>query len=286
MAYGYTGLYIDFYQSIKDKPAEETVEVKYSKKGLYLYPRFEIHVTDSDRPNAVSRERFESIQPGDTINGYMKDGDTFVTEKDIQFDKLLGTPILIILYLALLAYGGSLFKNTAFFKKYNLDKGFMKKVFKTSAYAITILYILIGFIFITLTATNIIHKLNKSNQTEVTATVIGNDYEKTDSFRGGTYTIYELLLQYQDINGDNHTTKKAVTKTTYEKYDIKETVPLLYRNNDVYDTFIVTKGSDEIWGVFFNLYTFFLGFYVISVCVIIRVWRKKKRKQQETWSTA
>src|SRR5699024_4699645 len=107
MAYGYTGLYIDFYQSIKDKPAEETVEVKYSKKGLYLYPRFEIYVTDSDRPNAVSRERFESIQPGDTINGYMKDGDTFVTEKDIQFDKLLGTPILIILYLALLAYGGS-----------------------------------------------------------------------------------------------------------------------------------------------------------------------------------
>ncbi|MBO0996005.1 hypothetical protein [Bacillus sp. SD088] len=56
MTYGFTWLYINFNETIKDKPAEETVELKYSKKGLYLYPRFEILVPNSERPSSVTKE--------------------------------------------------------------------------------------------------------------------------------------------------------------------------------------------------------------------------------------
>src|SRR5690625_7751388 len=78
MTYGFTWLYTNFSKTIKDEPAEETIEFKYSKKGLYLYPRFEVLVSNSERPSTVSKEQFESIHVGDKISGYMKNADTFV----------------------------------------------------------------------------------------------------------------------------------------------------------------------------------------------------------------
>src|SRR5699024_6293743 len=57
MTFGLTSLFYDFSSTIKDKPAEEKVEVKYSKKGLYSYPRYKIHVTNSEQPSTVTREQ-------------------------------------------------------------------------------------------------------------------------------------------------------------------------------------------------------------------------------------
>src|SRR5699024_8775507 len=89
MTYGFTWLYTNFSKTIKDEPAEETIEFKYSKKRLYLYPRFDILVSNSERPSTVSKEQFESIHVRDNITGYMKITDTFIMEKDIQFEKAL-----------------------------------------------------------------------------------------------------------------------------------------------------------------------------------------------------
>ncbi|WP_339233713.1 DUF3592 domain-containing protein [Oceanobacillus sp. FSL W7-1281] len=278
---GFTWLYIDFSSTIKDEPVEETIELKYSKKGLYLYPRYEILVSNSDRPSTVSKEQFESIEAGDTISGYMKTEDTFVTEKDIQFEKLLGIPILIALYLVVFIFGAGLLKNTTFIKNKLSYKNIVQKIFMTSLLTLLGLYLLTGLILIALITTNIFHKINPWNQTEVTATVLGGDYNETRSQRGASYTTYELFLHFQDQEGNDYITKKAVTSTTYNKYDLGESIPLIYRNNNADDTFIATKSANEIWPAFLNLYTFFIGFYLVSVFAMIRGWRKKKKRQQE-----
>lgn len=286
MVYGFIWLYINFSKTIKDEPAEETVELKYSKKGLYLYPRFEILVSNSERPSTVSKEQFESIHVGDNISGYMKNADTFVTEKDIQFEKALGIPILIVLYLGVLIFGSGLLKSTKFMKRNQTCRNLLQKMVKMSIYTVLTLYILLGMIFLALTATNIFHKMNKWNQTEVTATVLGGDFNETRSHRGASYTTYELFLRYQDQEGEDYITKKAVTGTTYNKYDINENIPLFYRNGNVYDTFIFTKSASEIWQAFLNLYTLFIGFYLVSLFAMFKAWRKKKQNQKETGSTA
>src|SRR5690625_2749406 len=287
MTYGFTWLYTNFSKTIKDEPAEETIEFKYSKKGLYLYPRFEILVSNSERPSTVSKEQFESIHVGDKISGYMKNADTFVTEKDIQFEKALGIPILIALYLGVLTFGISLLKSMKFIKNNQTRTRLLQKTLKISIYTILTLYILLGMIFIALIATNISHKMNKWNQTEVEATVLGGDFNETRSHRGASYTTYELFFHYQDQGEEDYMTKKADACTTYRKYN-KGIIPLIYRNSNVYDTFILTKSANEIWPAFFNLYTFFIGFYLVSLFAMFKAWRKRNNKQEnqeETWST-
>src|SRR5699024_10332364 len=79
---GFTACFIHSTSTIKDTPVEETIENKYSKKGLYLYPRFEIMVTNSERPSTVTKEQYESMKIGDSISGYKKNDETFVTDKD------------------------------------------------------------------------------------------------------------------------------------------------------------------------------------------------------------
>src|SRR5699024_455193 len=141
------------------EPAEETIEFKYSKKGLYLDPRFEILVSNSERASTVSKEQFESIHVGDKISGYMKNADTFVTEKDIQFEKALGIPILIALYLSVLNFGNGLLKSMKFITNNQTNTRLLKKTLKISIYTILTQYILLGMIFTALIATNIYHKI-------------------------------------------------------------------------------------------------------------------------------
>ncbi|GAA0336398.1 hypothetical protein GCM10008931_29990 [Oceanobacillus oncorhynchi subsp. oncorhynchi] len=160
-------------------------------------------------------------------------------------------------------------------------KNIVQKIFMTSLLTLLGLYLLTGLILIALITTNIFHKINSWNQTEVTATVLGGDYNETRSQRGASYTTYELFLHFQDQEGNDYITKKAVTGTTYNKYDLDESIPLIYRNNNADDTFIATKSANEIWPAFLNLYTFFIGFYLVSVFAMIRGWRKKKKRQQE-----
>lgn len=38
----------------------------------------------------VSKEQFESILIGDQVSGYMRNEDTFMTDKDIQIELMIG----------------------------------------------------------------------------------------------------------------------------------------------------------------------------------------------------
>src|SRR5699024_8933179 len=177
--------------NIKDKPAEEKVEVKYSKKGLYSYPRYKIHVTNSEQPSTVTREQFEIIEPGDTVAGYMKNENSFVTDQDIQFEKTLGIPILIFLYLGVLVFGGGFFRSTNFFKNNVTHKRTLYKMYKGVVLTSVALYIITVLVFISFMATSCFHKGNTHDEKVVTAVVLDSEDE-----------INRLV--YRAINDDTH----------------------------------------------------------------------------------
>src|SRR5690625_725256 len=254
MTFGFTWLFYDFSTTIKDKLAEEKVEVKYSKKGLYSYPHYKIQVTNSEEPSTVTREQYELIEPGDTINGYMKNEDSFVTDKDIQSEKTLSIPILIFLYLGLLVLGGGLFRSTKFFKNHVTHKRKFYKIHNSVVLITVALYILTGLVFVGIMATNLFHKFNTGNQIEVTATVLDSEDEvNLIVYKNIKYNTYELLLAYQDEEGEEHLTKKAVSSTSYEKYKSEGSLLLRYRNNNVHDTFIATGDGSEMIGAFLTI---------------------------------
>ena len=282
ITFGFTVLFYHFSTTIEEKPAEEEVEIKYSKKGLFLYPRYKIHVTNSETPSTVTKEQFESIQPGDTINGYMKDADSFITDKDFRFEKSLGIPILVFLYLTVLGLAGGLLKSTKLFQKNAKRQKIIDKILKGVLKTLLGLYIITGVVFTGIMAVNFFHSINSWNQTEVTATVVDGEEERNIiPYRATTYHTYEFFLMYQDKEGEKHITNKDVSNARYDKYESEETLPLSYRNNNVHDTFIANKDIGEFLTPFFRIESMLLVFYFATIVVIIRNWRKKKRKREK-----
>jgi|SRR5699024_9816206 len=260
-----------------DKEVEAKVLLKNSKKGLYLYPRFEVLVEGSDNASMISKEKYESIKIGDKVSGYIRGEESFVTEDDIQFELMIGIPILISFYIILLLWITGMLNSTAFVKRREKLRRTIMFTFLGSVTAILTIYLIAGFIMTSLLATNVFNKLNKFNLTETEAIVLGGDWNRTRSHRGGSYTTYELFLLYSDEENELYVTKKAVTGPTYEAYDVDDEITLFYRNNNVNDTFVQAESFEEIWPAFVNMFTFFIGLYLVSVFFIIRHWRKKYR---------
>lgn len=53
-----------------------------------------------------------------------------------------------------------------------------------------------------------------------------------------------------------------------------KTIPLAYRQNNEYDTFIPVQSFDEIWQTFVHLMMLFLAFYFVAMYFLIKTWRK------------
>lgn len=277
LALGFHYLIVKTIQ-LKDKPVEREVLSKQVKKGLYLFPRFEITVEGSEYPALISKDEFESIRIGDQVSGYMRGEDHFLTNKAIKMELIIGIPLLLFLYLATLFFAFAMLNSTSFVKKRGKLSTFLLSALGSITKLILLFYLLVGLIVLSLVVVNAYHKLNKNYLTEVDALVIDKDLERLGSARG-VYMNYELLLYYLDHHGEGHITKKTVTGATYRMYNKGDSIGLFYRNNNVYDTFVQAKSMKEVLPAFFNLFTIMLGLYLVSVYYLLRQWcRKRQRK--------
>lgn len=267
--------------NLKEEPVEGIVTMKYSKKGLYLYPRYEVQVEGSETPSMVSKEQFETLEEGDTITGFMRNEDTLLTKENINNELMIGMPILVFLYFVLFMWMIGLLNSTNFVKNRSKLSHVMKRAFKITVTGILTIYLLAGFIMTSLVAVNIFHKLNKFNLTETDAIVLGGDWDRIRSNRGGSYTTYELMLFYSSDEDQVHITKKAVTGPTYNSYDQVDTLTIFYRNNNEYDTFVKAESIEEVVFAFVNIFTIIIGGYLVSVFYLIRHWRKNRQKKHE-----
>src|SRR5699024_12302645 len=75
LTFGFHYLVADTGQ-LKEEAVEREVVAKYTKKGLYLYPRFEVYVEGYENSAMISKEEFESINIGDKETVYISDEET------------------------------------------------------------------------------------------------------------------------------------------------------------------------------------------------------------------
>lgn len=198
---------------------------------------------------------------------------------------LIGIPILVILYAFLILWTLAMLNSTIFVKSRKKLSTYITIVIKNLMKIILVIYLIAGFIMLTLVVVNVFHKLNKFNLTEVEALVLGGDWQHTRSHRGGGYTNYELFLIYLDDEEEMHITEKSVTGPTYRKSEQGDKITLFYRKNNVYDTFVQTESMREVWPAYLNFFTLIIGLYVVSLFYLIRKWHRKrqaKRDEQDT----
>lgn len=211
---GFTFLY--FGNGIFDdaKPIEKTIERIHIKKGLYLFPRYEVVVEGAERSNDITKDQFESLDFGDTILGYETSYGDFRTALDKRYENLIGLVVLLVLYCATAFFSSGLLQNARFIAKDDKRRIFVRKITMTFIYTLLGLLFVVGTVFAALTLNNLFHKINTLNQTEVEGVVLTGDYNRSGSGRY-TQTDYELFIYYQDRQANDYITKKAVTRQTY-----------------------------------------------------------------------
>ena len=91
----------------------------------------------------------------------MRNEDTFLTDKNIQFESMIGIPVLVLLYLVLFFWIIALLNSTTFVKRRKRMYKVMAIAFKSTVIVMFIMYLISGLIMISLVATNTFHKLNK-----------------------------------------------------------------------------------------------------------------------------
>lgn len=264
-------------QDTLSTPTEAEIESIHSKKGLYLYPRYEIQVDESDFYSKVTKQEYEQLKVGDTISGFLSDN-SFKTKTERAFEFRLGILIQIVLYLVTFFMGAGLLSSMKWVKRKGKLKTALERVVRTSVLSILALYFIVGFIFVLLIAVNGFHKLNKWNLVETRA-IAYDGASETYNGNGAFYTVHELFLVYFDEEENMHLSRKAVTSKTFQRYLEGDKIDIYYRKNNVNDTFIKTESPSEILFAIFNVLTLFIALYIASVISVLIKWRKKRDKK-------
>lgn len=280
LSVGFTFLY--FGNGIFDeaKPVEKTIERIHIKKGLYLYPRYEVVVEGEEQSNDITKEQFESHDFGDTISGYETSYGDFRTTLDKRYENTIGLVILIVLYWSTIFFGAGLLQNARFIAKDDKRVNVVEKITMTFLYMILGLFIVVGTVFAALTINNLFHKVNTSNQTVVEGIVLTGDYNRSGTGRH-MHTEYELFIYYLDNQANEYITRKAVTRQTYASYEQEEPIEIAYRNSNPADIFVVTKDSKEVIGAFTHIFAIMIGLYFVLLFFIVRKFVKKRRESNE-----
>jgi|SRR5699024_2454763 len=84
----------------------------------------------------------------------MRNEDTFLTDKNIQFESMIGFPVLVLLYLVLFFWIIGLLNSTTFVKRRKRLYKVMVIALKISVRVMSIIYLISGLIMISLVATN------------------------------------------------------------------------------------------------------------------------------------
>src|SRR5699024_1430046 len=183
-ALGAQYLISDVIRELNDEQIEATVEAKHIKKGLYLYPRFEVYVEDFESPMKVSKKEYEDLSIGDKVYGSVRNEDKLMTATEIKFELMIGIPILFVLYVVVLFWGLSMLNSSSFVKRRKKLYRIMMATRKSAVYILFSIYLIVGIVMLFLVGINTFNKVNKLNLTKTEAVVLGDDWDQIRSHRG------------------------------------------------------------------------------------------------------
>ncbi len=283
--------YIDDYNLLNAEKEEATIVGKTAEKGLFLSPAYYVKVDlnggKEEAPfkgylNRISKKQMKNLQVGDKINGFSTDKD-FSTIRDFLFDSifyLLGITVFGLLALALVfAVILEIEVVDRFFTRLDETRG-AKFLWKIIGRCCTVLAIAVVLYFSTRYLSNLLHKIVPIAQTKTEALITEKHVDI--SYKEYQDSAYEFTLEFTSQTGEKIRVVKAVTRHTYNKYEIYEKLPISYRNSDPYDLFV--QGTSEIDLLNMMTYTEWM-LYAMLLLILFGIgffyFRKGKSKHNE-----
>ena len=236
---------------------DQVVEDKYTRKGLYFSNQYYVKLSNGER-NSVFKHDFNALEKGDTFQPFFQS----LSWKDFWFLFFI-TGLLFILWLAL-AYFCALhiFQDTKPFQKIEaVREKFVewfvslfqknkktKERWKKWSFLVLIIALSIPYVLIT---KNVVIKLIPVGKESTIAKVQDHEIVKASGNRALSDT-YTLTYTFTDKHNQSYKTKKDVSSYTYHKYANASNIPIFYRKNFPYETFIDTKSAGEVVSTLFR----------------------------------
>lgn len=258
---------------------EKIVEETFTSKGLYFGLQYYAHLSDGEVHRILKRD-FLSLEKGDTFK-------MFFNQSSFK-DVFLFMTILMLMLCGFLAlvylFASNIFGQMRWFKwidgkKEQLKEAISlpfkkkKKVLDMFKRVIMIVLILSLSLMLLIVAKNAVYKVMPLGKTNVVAEVIDHEKDRAISPRHVIYT-YTLTYKYADKDGKTYKTKKNVSSATYNMYKNSKLIPIMYRNNLPYDTFIDNRTIGEYFSPFLNIVP--VLFFVVGYLVYFLIQRYLK----------
>src|SRR5699024_3708419 len=119
-----------------------------------------------------------------------------------------------------------------------------------------IILILSFSIALLLVAKNVVYKVIPFGKTDTVAEILDHEKSRSLNPKGPGITTYTLTYQYQDEDGESYKTKKSVSSVTYNFYKDRSFMPILYRSNAPYDTYVDNHSVSEFLSTVISIPTF------------------------------
>lgn len=235
------------------KPIElGVVEEKYSHKGLYFAQSYYIK-TSNGKSHSIFKHDFKTLEVGDSFQPFFNS----LSWKDFWIIIFIaGTVSILFLSLAYF-FAFLLFHQMKSFRKLEAKRKQIASRFaslipknnktreqwKKRAFLILIIVFIIPYI---LMAKNIVVKVIPLGKESAIAEIQARDITKSTGIRKIS-DIYTLTYTFTDENNETYKTKKDVSRYTYNKYEDRMYVPIIYRENFPYESFIDIKSGREVF---------------------------------------
>lgn len=233
---------------------EKVVNDLYTVKGMYLGPTYYVILSD-DSEHRISQKDFVQLEVGDTYQTFFSN----VSQQD-----LIVYSIVTLIALCAFAIGTYTFAYYVFgemkwfnklipvFKRLKATLSGNKRSRDRRKRMINLVFIAICLAAPLSVMKNTFHKLNPSGKTSIEAEII--DRKIYRDFRHRVMASrYIITYQYTDESGNVYKTQKDVTSQTYRNYKNKTFIPIAYRNDFPYDTFIAGQTFKEFIYFLFNV---------------------------------
>ncbi|WP_269409910.1 hypothetical protein [Lentibacillus daqui] len=257
------------------------VEDAYTSKGLYFGPQYYVHLSNGNIQR-IFKNDFLSLEKGDTFKTFFNQ----ISLKDFLLASMITMLFLCLLFALVYMFASEIFGQMRWFKWMDERKEQFKNVIvapftrnKKQPDILKrvgmIIFILSLSMLLLLVVKNVVYKVVPFGKTNAAAELLKYEKERIANPKVPIVT-YTLTYQYTDKDGTLYKTKKNVSSATYNRYKGKRFIPIMYRKNLPYDTFIENRSMGEFISPLFSVPTFifacvgYLVFFLIKKYV--EVW--------------
>lgn len=263
------------FPKLFEENEEKIVEETFTSKGLYFGLQYYALLSDGAE-HRILKGDFLQLEAGDRFK-------MFFNQSSFKDFMLFTTVTVLMLWLWLAItylFAANIFGRTRWFawierKKQRLQD-MISYPFTRSEKSldwfkrVTMIVLIVALAILPLMMVkNIAYKVVPFGKTSTVAEIMHYEQDQTRSPRVVIDT-YTLTYQYEDGAGASYITRKNVSPATYNMYKDRQLIPILYRNNLPYDTFIDHRSVWEYISPFISILTFFFALFSYAAYFLMK----------------